>query len=211
MAKKTKETDLSALLKKKNQGIKLDIGCGANKQGPDWVGIDYRAMPGVDIVHDLTKFPWPLPDESVSLAASSHVFEHISPLPVDPRLSGLIDLLLDKKIIKQADKEKYIGEHNPGPIFMRMMDEIWRIMKPGGELLVAVPYATSSGFHQDPSHINMINEVTWDYFDPMGPFSNGMLWAIYAPKPWRIKVNTWHTDGNMEVVLVKRTIIEDKK
>ena len=59
--------------------IRLDIGCGDNKQGPDWVGIDYRKLDGVDIVHDLETFPWPIPDNSVQVAVTSHVVEHINP------------------------------------------------------------------------------------------------------------------------------------
>lgn len=60
--------------------MRLDIGCGANKQGPDWTGIDYRPLPGVDIVQDLEQFPWKdLKDESVDIAIASHVVEHINP------------------------------------------------------------------------------------------------------------------------------------
>lgn len=61
-------------------GIRLDIGCGANKQGPDWVGMDIRPLPGVDIVHDMESIPWPLPDECVLSAVASHVVEHINPV-----------------------------------------------------------------------------------------------------------------------------------
>jgi SAM-dependent methyltransferase len=60
-------------------GIKLDIGCGNHKQGEDWVGIDVRPQEGVDIVHNLEKFPWPLPDECATLAVSTEVVEHINP------------------------------------------------------------------------------------------------------------------------------------
>ena len=59
-------------------GIRLDIGCGAGKQ-PGFIGIDYRALPGVDIVHNIEETPWPLEDESVLVAVSSHVLEHINP------------------------------------------------------------------------------------------------------------------------------------
>jgi hypothetical protein len=61
------------------QGIKLDVACGRNKQAPDWVGIDMQPLPGVDIVHDLEEYPWPLPDECVMLAVLSHIIEHINP------------------------------------------------------------------------------------------------------------------------------------
>ena len=70
--------ELSELLKQKS-GIKLDIACGENKQGPEWVGIDMRELPGVDIVHDLEEYPWPLPDECVVVAVCSHFVEHVNP------------------------------------------------------------------------------------------------------------------------------------
>lgn len=70
--------DINALLASKT-GIRLDIGCGEHKQAPSWVGIDYRDLPGVDIVHDVEVYPWPLPDECVSVAVASHLVEHINP------------------------------------------------------------------------------------------------------------------------------------
>lgn len=74
---KKQEDKIDSILKEKS-GIKLDVGCGSNKQ-PSFVGIDYRELPGVDIVHNLEEFPWPLPDESVLVAMASHVVEHINP------------------------------------------------------------------------------------------------------------------------------------
>jgi len=41
--------------------IKLDVGCGQYK-ADGYIGIDKRDIDGVDIVHDICKFPWPLPD-----------------------------------------------------------------------------------------------------------------------------------------------------
>ncbi len=61
------------------QGIILDIGCGANKQ-PGAVGMDYQALPGVDIVHSWNDYPWPLPDGCVLSAIASHVVEHVNPV-----------------------------------------------------------------------------------------------------------------------------------
>lgn len=68
---------IAALLKERG-GIMLDIGCGRNKQKA-FVGLDMRALPGVDIVHDVDAIPWPLPDECVTLAMASHLVEHINP------------------------------------------------------------------------------------------------------------------------------------
>jgi len=69
--------NIDKLLKSKS-GIRLDIGCGANKM-PGFVGIDILPLKGVDIVWDLETFPWPLPDECVITATASHVLEHINP------------------------------------------------------------------------------------------------------------------------------------
>ena len=57
-------------------GIRLDIGCGENKQ-EGFVGMDARALPGVDIIHDLEVFPWPLPDDCCLTIVGSHIIEHI--------------------------------------------------------------------------------------------------------------------------------------
>lgn len=65
-------------LVKNHAGIQLDLGCGQNK-APGFVGMDIRAVDGVDLVHDLTVTPWPLPDDCVTLTRLSHVWEHIPP------------------------------------------------------------------------------------------------------------------------------------
>lgn len=161
------DSDISKLLKDKNRGVKIDIGCGANKQ-EDFIGIDIRPLPGVDIVHDLETFPFPLPSECASLAVSSHVVEHINP--------------------------------HKG-IFIDFMNEVWRLLKPRGKFLIATPYAGSTGFFQDPTHVNPCNENTWRYFDPL---DDSQLWTIYKPKPWKIITNMWQSNGNMEIVLEKR-------
>jgi SAM-dependent methyltransferase len=63
---------------RERKGIKLDVGCGEGKQ-PNFLGMDIRQLPGVDIVHDIEQFPWPLSDGSCRLIVCSHVVEHIKP------------------------------------------------------------------------------------------------------------------------------------
>jgi len=41
--------------------------------------MDSRALVGVDIVHDLEDFPWPLADQSVVTVRAHHVLEHVLP------------------------------------------------------------------------------------------------------------------------------------
>lgn len=146
------------------KSIMLDIGCGSNKQ-PNFIGMDRRKLPSVDIVHDLEVLPYPLPSNCCSSILASHIYEHLDP-------SKIIDI----------------------------MNEWWRIMKPGGQLMIAMPYGWSFGYIQDPTHCNPANEATWTYFDP-----SKLLYEIYKPKPWHILENSlvWQNNGNMNVILVK--------
>lgn len=54
----------------------LELGCGAQKT-PGAVGVDRVAGPGVDVVHDLSRFPWPFPDGTFDEVRLSHVLEHL--------------------------------------------------------------------------------------------------------------------------------------
>jgi SAM-dependent methyltransferase len=71
------------------QVIAVDLGCGQNKTPIEYftehmqitptkvIGVDIAKCEGVDIVHDLTKFPYPLKDESIDAVFSSHFLEHL--------------------------------------------------------------------------------------------------------------------------------------
>jgi SAM-dependent methyltransferase len=68
------------LSKHKGEILKLDIGCGDNKEtGEGWIGMDIRKFPGVDIVQDLEKQPWPFAKDTFTLLSAAHVIEHINP------------------------------------------------------------------------------------------------------------------------------------
>lgn len=192
MSKKT----IEQLLKEKSS-VKLDIGCGASKM-PGFIGMDMLDLPGVDIIHNIEITPWPLPAECISTAIASHILEHITPTGGDARLQPLVDLLVSKKIISKKEADDNLGQ--PGPVFMRVMNEMWRVMKPGGQFTFVVPYAESHGMYQDPTHINFINETTMRYFDP---FDKSQLYYFYHPNPWEIQFNAADRNGVLEVVLKK--------
>ena len=61
---------------KRSRTLKLDIGCGRNKR-PGFVGLDCVAGEGVDIVHDLTVFPWPVESNTVEAMVMFDVLEHL--------------------------------------------------------------------------------------------------------------------------------------
>lgn len=202
LSHKERKVDIDLLLKEKS-GIRLDIGCGENKQA-GFVGLDYRALETVDIVWDINMHPWPLPDECVIMAMASHVLEHIPPTSSDPRLIALIRFLVEQGIVPGDKLYEVVGNIDSKPRFIAFMDEVWRILKVGGEFAISVPHGSSQGYLQDPTHCNAMNESRWAYFDPEEQYTGGLLWRIYRPLPWKIKFLTWDPSANMEVVLIKR-------
>jgi hypothetical protein len=200
---KTKKEIAKLLKENSNVGIRLDLGGGQAPQ-KGFVNIDIRCLPEVDIVHDLEKFPWPIPSESVQFCMASHIIEHFSKGRTDPKLIGLINLLLDEKKISKEKVKEYIGEIDPGLKMIRFFDEVWRIMKPDCQFVVSTPHAESRGFWQDPSHISGIVPAMFCYFDPLIPDSP--LYQIYAPLPWHLIRCIFDVNGNLEAVLEKRRI-----
>jgi predicted SAM-dependent methyltransferase len=74
---------------KKEEIVGIDLGCGQIKQPIEFftenfkltptkvIGVDIVDCEGVDIVHDLTKFPYPFKDESADMIFASHFVEHL--------------------------------------------------------------------------------------------------------------------------------------
>ncbi len=86
----------------------LDVWCGQNKF-PKAIRVDKFGVDGVDVVHDLRKFPWPFSDAPFDCAVCRHSIQHI-------------------------------------PEFVEAVQEIHRILKPGGTLEVWGPHFSSDNF-----------------------------------------------------------------
>jgi SAM-dependent methyltransferase len=113
--------------------FKLDIACGQNKK-EGFVGLDIAKCEGVDIVHDLTTYPWPVEDASVEEAFCSHYIEHIP--------MGYVD-----------------GKDH----LFHFFDELYRILAPGGKCYIIAPYYSSMRCWQDPTHRRAICDNTFFY------------------------------------------------
>ena len=84
---------MSIDLSKYPKGILLDIGC-RNRKEPHFVGLDSRPSDGVDIVHNIEEFPYPLEPESVLTIKCAHVLEHVKPWLVVPFMDEMWRLLV---------------------------------------------------------------------------------------------------------------------
>jgi DNA modification methylase len=142
--------------------VKLDIGCG-NKKAQGFTGMDSRNREGVDIVHDVERYPWPIESESVEAINASHVLEHLKPWE-----------------------------------FINVMNECWRVMKPGGNMTIKTPYGLAYAY--DPTHSILFQESSFQYLSPLSHVYN-----VYEPKPWDV-VHCQRNEYEQELstVLIKR-------
>lgn len=94
----------------------------------------------------------------------------------------------------------HLVEHIKPWCTIPFFNECWRVIREGGQLLIATPYAGSYGYWQDPTHCNGFTHVTFQYFDPTFP-----LYVFYKPKPWKIAKNwpVFQTNGNLEIIMFK--------
>ncbi len=114
------------------QPIRLDIGCGTRKQ-EGFTGLDRRSFPGVDVVHDITRTPWPFAEGSVSEVHCSHVLEHLDH-----------------------------NRHNPERV--RFMNELYRVLVPGGKATIVVPHWASNRAFGDFTHADKpVSEMFFYY------------------------------------------------
>ena len=63
-----------------------------------------------------------------------------------------------------AISAKHLLEHLDDTV--KIMEEIWRVSKPGAIVSIKVPYYASMGAYQDPTHRRFFTEKTFQYFLP---------------------------------------------
>ncbi len=68
---------------------KLNLGCGTDVK-PGWVNLDSASLPGVDVVHDIEKLPFPFADNSFDEILCQDILEHIDYLPVLKELHRIL-------------------------------------------------------------------------------------------------------------------------
>ena len=127
--------------KKEVKPLKLNLGGGQYKE-EGWTNIDIVDLPEVDIVHDLTKFPWPFKDESVDEIKSSHFIEH---------LDGETFIKMMEECYRILKKAEFSPDNPNQPI--------------KGHMTHIAPYYNSIRCWQDPTHKQAISESKFLYFN----------------------------------------------
>lgn len=148
----------------------IDLGCGSHRDPTATDGLDFYAYPGVTVVHDLTAFPWPIPDATYDAAVSHQVLEH---LPRREEVAGT-DLLF------------------------QFFDEAWRILKPGGTLAFDVPESGSADAHADLTHRRFFSPRAFGFLwtPDRDPGYRRSLWTLLSLRVDREYgwgwLNAWH-------------------
>jgi SAM-dependent methyltransferase len=122
----------------------LDLGCGSNPRNvfgaQEVFGVDIRDGLGPNIrAADLAIDSIPFPDETFDFVTAHDFIEHV------PRVV-------------------YLPKRRNS--FVELMNEVYRVLKPGGIFLSMTPAYPHAPAFRDPTHVNIITDETFPlYFD----------------------------------------------
>lgn len=127
----------------RNGSRSLDLGCGERPRNPfgaeECFGLDIRDDLGSNILcANLAIQPIPIENNSFDFCTAFDVIEHI------PRILPCNG-----------------GTRFP---FVELMNEIHRVLKPGGLFMHQTPAFPFKQAFQDPTHVNIITEDTFPYY-----------------------------------------------
>lgn len=126
----------------------LDLGCGARPRNP----YGRRSLYGVDLYRPQT-------DVDFEFAAANLALEPI------PFASGLFGSVSAFDFIEHVPRVLNGREPNTTCFpFVRLMDEVWRVLAPGGLFYALTPCFPSAPAFMDPTHVNIITDRTHEYF-----------------------------------------------
>ena len=121
----------------------LDLGCGASIRNPYGADLVY----GIDLVGDKAK--------NIKVA-------DLATKPI-PYKDATFDFVTAYDFLEHIPKLVYLKRKRIHP-FIELMNEIYRILKPGGIFLAHTPAYPRQEVFQDPTHVNFISENTIEYF-----------------------------------------------
>lgn len=124
---------------------KLNFGCGfdVKPKSEGWVNLDgYVDHPDV-VKHDIVKFPYPFPNDFFDLVFAHHVLEHIP--VIFHEWNGV-----------QRD------------VLYGLMEEVHRVLKPGGRFHIVVPLGGTDMGHINPQHYRQWRPEWFRYFKNTG-------------------------------------------
>jgi SAM-dependent methyltransferase len=135
----------------------LDLGCGRNPKNPfgaaELFGVDIRSINDNIRQADLSLEPIPFDSDTFDFVTAHDMIEHM------PRSLSIFDVEQQKNVTIFP--------------FVRLMNEIYRVLKLGGAFYSRTPAFPHPEAFQDPTHVNIITEKTFPmYFNDHYPVAN---------------------------------------
>ena len=140
----------------------VDLGCGRVKKAR--IGVDRYAAPGVNVVMDFEtgRVYWKSrrPNEDAPLLpfGPADAWDDTHPNPVVAHRLPFLDSSIESVYTHHC------FEHLSPPALVAAMNDVYRVLIPGGVLRIVTPLFPSRPAVEDPTHYSLITEGTWDAF-----------------------------------------------
>ena len=178
------------------QSNHLDLGCGTNPANPygrpHVFGVDIRDASAR--LHEAGK---------VTIVKANLALEKI---PFEDNFFSSVSAV---DFLEHVPRQLYIDR--TGEIvypFINLMNEIWRVLSPGGRFLAITPAYPRAAAFADPTHVNTLTNTTHTYFCGHPPggrvygfhgefrahvvrFSAPSNYRAMPPRPVRSKIRDW--------------------
>ena len=157
----------------------LDLGCGRNPKNP----FNMDEVYGIDIREDI----------DLNIAQADLAIETI------PFENNFFDSVSAFDFIEHIPRVVYIpGRRN---CFVELMNQIYRVLKPGGLFYSHTPAFPAGPAWRDPTHVNIITEETFPlYFD-----DKNRLASMYGFNGYfKIEEQKWHENRVHLMTLMRR-------
>jgi SAM-dependent methyltransferase len=140
-------------IRARGERVVADLGCGFRKEGN--VGIDTRAEgTAADLICNLGFEPLPLDDACVDEVFCRDFLEHVPKAVYSERTGGLLYPVIT------------------------LVNEVWRVLKPGGFFVSQTPCYPHAEVFQDPTHLSVWTTESMAYF--CGKYPVASVYGIEA-------------------------------
>lgn len=127
----------------------------------------------------------------INIACGSREIKGKECVNMDIRKTELTDVIHDVHEFPWPFKDEEFGdayaldivEHICPLKIVRFIDEIWRIVKPGGKLYIRTNYFQKEQAYRDPTHCHYFTLDSFDFWDPSTP--TGTKYP-YSDLKWKI-------------------------
>ena len=151
--------------------VSVDLGCGGGPRND--FGADEAW--GVDLVD--VGSPW------VKVADLC-----VDPIPFE---TSSVDYVLAYDFVEHVPRLLYVDGIRRNP-FVELMNEVWRVLRPGGTFVACTPALPHPEAFVDPTHVNYVTDGTLAYFTDhaagitrsygfVGQFTGGQAWHPQVP------------------------------